>query len=115
MGLLSNITAIAGVTGLFLFYRWLTRRPSAADRAEKQSQEVRDFLRFSWDVREQIHKADSQAELEACHYEIDAVAQTFQGLVSSQTMEQHLSRLTIALELKRARIQKRDQGKPSPR
>jgi len=115
MGLLSNIAAIAAVTGSFLFFRWLTKRPTKAARDEQQSQEVRDFLRFSWDLREQIHKAESKAELDACEYEIDAIAQTFEGLVTSATMEQHLSRLTIALQVKRGRIQKRDQGKPFPR
>jgi hypothetical protein len=115
MTILSHIGAIAALLGLFVFYRWRTRVPKDPS-SETQDKVVQDFLHISWDTLESINDATSPAELEACQQKIDFIAGTFKGLIESGYLEQHVTRLDLALAMTRSRIQKKsDLGKPFPR
>jgi hypothetical protein len=73
---------------------------------------VQEFLRFSRDTLESINDATSPAELEACQQEIDFITDTFKGLIESGYLEQHVTRLDLALAMTRSRIQKKATPEP---
>jgi hypothetical protein len=79
--LLIHAVITGGLVLAALALRRYIRTHTLAKRPHHEDGVIRDFLRFTWDCREQIQGANNFKELEACELEIQFIEDTFRGLL----------------------------------
>ena len=108
--MVQNLLIIAA----FILLVWLTRlyylrKTKLTPReAVERDEQVRDLIRHSYHIREQITLAETMAEVEECKREILDLLDTFAGICAPETLDRHRVRLQDALDDKDVRIRARN-------